>query len=212
MRLGTLIALATATLSATGFAATAVGDGPGFQPLISGEDVRQFILVKIGQGSMTIQGGEVRLSGTPHGYFATRTSYKDYVLRFDWRYERPEGLASDAVFRGNSGVLLHIREPHKVWPECIEVQLMNADAGDTFRIPPAEFQGETDADAQRKAIRSVGEWNAAEVTCRDGSIVVSINGVEVARGTGARPDRGPIGWQSEGAPVRFRNLRIKPLE
>jgi len=50
------------------------------------------------------------------------------------------------------------------------------------------------------------------VTCEDGSIVCKINGIEVARGTGAQPDRGQIGWQSEGWPIQFRNLRIKTLD
>ena len=41
------------------------------------------------------------------------------------------------------------------------------------------------------------------------TVFVTINGVEVARGTGARPDHGPIGWLSEGAPIRFRKVEIR---
>jgi hypothetical protein len=117
-------------------------------------------------------------------------------------------LKSEAAFRGNSGLLLHIAN-HKVWPEAIEVQLMNADAGNTFGIPPAKFRGRKDAAAQRRALKPVGQWNAMEVTCQDGSIVVLLNGVEVARGDGASTDHGPIGWQSEGAPIRFRKVEIQ---
>jgi hypothetical protein len=185
--------------------------GQEFQPLVKGDDPSQFALVKIGPETITIHDGEVRLSGKPNGYFATKASFKNYVLRFDWMYERPEGLKADASFRGNSGLLLHIGEPHKVWPAAIEVQLMNADAGNTFGIPPAKFQGKKDAEAQKKAIKPVGQWNAVEVVCKEGAIVATINGVEVARGTGANPDQGPIGWQSEGAAIRFRNLAIQPL-
>ncbi|MGE3818492.1 MAG: DUF1080 domain-containing protein [Isosphaeraceae bacterium] len=183
-----------------------------FRPLVEGTDPGQFALVKIGPETISIVDGEVRLTGKPNGYFATKSSHKNYVLRFEWMYERPESLASDAAFRGNSGLLLHIQEPHKVWPPAIEVQLMNADAGNTFGIPPAKFQGKKDAEAQKRAIKPVGQWNAVEVTCKDGSIVATINGIEVARGVGASPDHGPIGWQSEGAPIRFRNLAIKPLD
>ena len=68
---------------------------------------------------MSIHDGEVRVSGKPDGYFATRDSYRNYVLRFEWMYERPSGLSSDASFRGNSGLLIHIAGPHKVWPVCI---------------------------------------------------------------------------------------------
>ncbi len=88
---------------------------------------------------------------------------------------------------------------------------MNRDAGNIFALG-GKFQGKKDADAQKKAIKPVGQWNQEEVTCRDGTIVCKINGIEVARGTGAQPDQGQIGWQSEGSPIRFRNLRIKTLD
>jgi hypothetical protein len=200
------------TILALLLAQTTTADEPPFRPLVEGDDVRQFSLVKLGPDSMTIRDGEIRLSGRPFGYFATKPAYHNYVLRFEWMYERPEGLGSDAAFRGNSGVLVHIREPHKVWPACVEVQLLNADVGDTFAIPPSTFRGRTDVDAQKRAVKPIGEWNATEITCRDGSIVVTVNGVEVARGTGANPDGGPIGWQSEGSPVRFRRIEIRAFD
>ncbi|MCA1684518.1 MAG: DUF1080 domain-containing protein [Planctomycetia bacterium] len=183
-----------------------------FEPLVKGQGVSQFELIGIGPKTVSIQDGEVHVSGKPNGYFATRESYRNYVLRFEWRYERPEGLKSEASFQGNSGLLLHIAPPHKVWPVCIESQLMNADAGNLFGVSGAKFRGSKDAQAQKKAVKPVGDWNFQEVTCKDGSIVCTINGVEVSRGDGASPDHGPIAWQSEGAPISFRNLMIKPLD
>jgi hypothetical protein len=184
----------------------------GFAPLVRGDDARQFQLVGIGPDDLKISGGEVRVAGTTNGYFATKASYKDYVLRFEWMYERPEGLTADARFDGNSGLLVHISGPAKVWPRCVEVQLRNRDAGNILGIRGGRFQGKMDVEAQRHAIKPVGQWNREEVTCRDGTIVCRINDIEVARGRGADPDRGPIGWQSEGRPIRFRGLMIRPLE
>src|SRR5438874_5504079 len=83
-----------------------------FVPLVQGDDPRQFVLVGIGPEAMQVANGEIRLAGRPTGYFATRRSYQDYVLRFEWMYERPAGLASDAQFDGNSGLLVHIAGPH----------------------------------------------------------------------------------------------------
>jgi hypothetical protein len=183
-----------------------------FQPLVKGTDINQFELVKIDSGTIKIDDGVISVSGKPNGYFATKDSYKNYVLRFDWMYERPEGLASEAAFKGNSGLLVHIAAPHKIWPKCIEVQLQNSNAGDTFPIFGAKFAGKKDIDAQKRAIKPVGQWNEEEVTSKDGSIVCKINGIEVCRGTGANPAEGFIGWQSEGAPIRFRNLMIKRLD
>lgn len=183
----------------------------GFRPLVSGDDPAQFSLVGIGPDAVTIRGGEVRLAGRPNGYFATKAAYRNYVLRFDWMYERPDALKDDDAFRGNSGVLLHV-QGRKVWPGCVEVQLFYPDTGHAFAVAPSTFRGRADPEAQRKAARPVGQWNSAEIASRDGTVVVTINGTVVSRGGDARPDRGPIGWQSEGAPVRFRNLRIKPVD
>ena len=127
-------------------------------------------------------------------------------------YERPEGLTDDAKFDGNSGLLLHVQKPHKVWPKSIEVQLMNADSGHTFAIFGSQFTGAKNAQAQKKAIKPVGQWNHLEVTCQDGRITSTINGIEVDRGTGASPDSGHIGWQSEGGPIQFRGIMIKRLK
>lgn len=188
------------------------GDDQAFVPLVSGTSPDQFELIGIGPGALTIDGGALTLSGKPNGYFATKGTYKNYVLQFDWKYDRPEGLATDARFAGNSGLLVHITGKHKVWPKCTEVQLANSDAGNIFAIQGAKFQGKKDAAAQRKAIKPVGEWNAEEVMCRDGTIACKINGIEVASGIGADPDRGAIGWQSEGSKIHLRNVRIKVLD
>lgn len=183
-----------------------------FKPLVEGDDPSQFELVGIGPGTIRIEDGVVHISGKPNGYFATKESYQNYVVQFEWMYERPEGLESDAGFDGNSGFLVHIQPPHKVWPKSVEVQLMNRDAGNIFAIGGSKFSGKKDAAAQKEAIKPVGQWNQEEVTCKDGAITCTINGVEVAKGTGASPDHGTIAWQSEGRPIRFRNLRIKPLD
>ena len=187
-----------------------------FHPLVSGVDPQQFQLVGFGRETVAIsEAGEVALSGSPSGYFATKEQFGDYVLRFDWKYDRPADLKDDAAFDGNSGVLLHIAEPHKVWPMCVEAQLMNRDAGHLFAIGGGKFSSrrsdEQRREAQQKAIKPVGEWNSEEIVCRNGTIRVTINGTLIDDGEGAEPSRGPIGWQSEGRPIRFRNLRINKL-
>jgi hypothetical protein len=207
----TPLRLALAFVSVLVLSARAADDA-GFKPLVRGSDPAQFELVVITPATLQIDNGQVAVSGMPNGYFATKDSYRNYVLKFDWMYERPESLASEAEFTGNSGLLVHIEPPHKVWPKCIEVQLQNKDAGNIFAIQGAKFQGKKDADAQKKAIKPVGQWNQEEVTCKDGEIVCKINGIEVARGTGATPDHGQIGFQSEGKPIKFRNMMIKPLD
>jgi hypothetical protein len=127
-------------------------------------------------------------------------------------YERPDSYKDGDRFDGNSGVLIHLTPPDKVWPKCTEAQLANNDAGNLFAINGAKFNAKTDKAAQKKAIKPVGQWNEMEIVCKDGAITCSINGVEVSKGTGASPSEGTIGFQAEGAPIRFRYLRIKKTD
>ncbi len=208
------LALFTTLALASSHALAAQEDG--FKPLVEGDDINQFELAAIDADTMAIKDGVVHITGRPNGYFATKDEYKNYILRFEWMYERPEDLESDEEFRGNSGVLIHIVGEHKVWPQCIEAQLQNRDAGRVFAINGSKFEGEIDpADrqsAQREAIKAVGEWNEMEIVCKDGIITSEINGKLIDKGKGAEPPQGKIGFQSEGAPIQFRNMRIQVLD
>jgi hypothetical protein len=190
----------------------AMPSGPGEAvALLKGSDIAQFELVGITAESISIVNGEIRLTGKPLGYFATRQDFGDYVLTFEYKYDRPEALKADADFRGNSGLLVRVGKPHKVWPSCIEVQLAQADPGAIFAVGTARFEGQSDPVAQKSAVKPVGEWNKMQVTCQAGTITCVLNGVEVAKGAKADPTRGAIAWQSEGKPIRFREIRIKTL-
>ncbi len=192
-------------------------DDEGFVSLVNGTDPNQFDLVEITGDTISINAdGVISVTGKPNGYFATKDSYTNYVLKFDWMYERPDDLEDDAEFNGNSGLLLHIGGEPKVWPKCVEAQLMNRDAGHVFGIGGGAFESKYSnaerKELQAKGIKPVGQWNEEEVICKDGMITCIINGVEIDSGTGAVPDSGPIGWQSEGRPLKFRNLMIKVLD
>jgi hypothetical protein len=47
--------------------------------------------------------------------------------------------------------------------------------------------------------------------CQDGAITAKINGTEVSSGKGPLTE-GMIGFQSEGAEVHFRNIKVKELK
>ncbi|GAC1300048.1 MAG: hypothetical protein NVSMB14_10640 [Isosphaeraceae bacterium] len=202
---GSVLLCATAAIALSAGAAK----DEEFKPLVKGDDPTQFELVGINEKTLTIKDGEIQVSGKPNGYFATKESYKNYVLKFEWMYERPANLASDDKFNGNSGLLLNIQgEPH-VWPKSIEFQLMYKEVGKIYPIGGSKFEGKWDSAAHKKARKPVGEWNEEVVSSENGEMTCSLNGVEVTRGKNPSPDHGPIGWQSEGAPIRFRKIMIK---
>ena len=181
-------------------------EGPA--PLFDGATLDAFEVVGAA-GAFTVRDGTIHCSGTPAGYLRTKRSFREFVLTFEWRYERPEGLDDEMKFLGNSGYLLFI-EKDEIWPRSIEIQGMNRDVA---RIIPIKTKAKfhTYPEAREKARRPVGEWNTMEIRCEGGVIIAAVNGVPVSIVTGYEPREGPIGFQSEGAPLAWRNLVVHDL-
>jgi hypothetical protein len=55
-----------------------------------------------------------------------------------------------------------------------------------------------------------GEWNRYDIVCEGDSIQLTVNGVLQNKGAGANPPSGAICLQSEGSPIQFRNIYLKP--
>ena len=71
------------------------------------------------------------------------------------------------------------------------------------------------APATRALSHEVGQWNTFEVTAAGPTITVRLNGMEASKlEFAARSARGHIALQShhEGSAVRFRNLRVLPIQ
>ncbi|MEK6238975.1 MAG: DUF1080 domain-containing protein [Planctomycetales bacterium] len=146
------------------------------------------------------------VSGEPNGYLRTKRKYSNYVLHLRWRY------TEDA--NGNSGLLLHVQEPDKVWPKCIQVQMMNAEAGAIFPLGGAKSSNRQPP-PEKKIAQPVKEWNEWEITSLGGKISLRVKKGEeweaVGEITGCEPASGYIGFQSEGAEIEFRSVSIQPL-
>lgn len=201
-RVLSLCALAAMVLAGARVA-QAGDDEKGFTKLFNGKDMTGFKEVppaKDGKGPFTVEEGVINVSGKPNGYFHTEKSYKNFVLRFDWKFLKD----------GNSGLLVHIQGAHKVWPKCVEVQGMQKDHGNIFAIGGAKGSFKKDAKAQKEAIK-IGEWNSTEVISQNGELTAKVNGVVVSSGKGDLTE-GQLGWQSEGSPLQFKNIRIKVMD
>jgi hypothetical protein len=205
--------------------AVAFEQGEAFKSLFNGKDMENFKYVLSIKGknvegddpltaptkTWRVEDGVIICTGKPDGYFFTKKSYKNYVLRYDWQYKRPAGLTDDEKFGGNSGLLVHITGPHKIWPKCVEVQGMNRQHGKAFTIGGAKGKFSFDEAALKKARHPVGQWNTTEVIVNNGAITSRVNGAEISTGKTADLTEGPFGLQSEGAEIHFKNIQIKEL-
>lgn len=194
-----------AVLAYFGGTVSAADDDKDFTALFNGKDFTGWKFEMAGKDAdpaktFSVKEGVIIVTGKPNGYFYTDKSYKNYVLRFDWKF----------INDGNSGTLIHIQGPQKVWPKCIEVQGQQKDHGRIFAIGGAKGKFDVDKDAQKKAIK-IGEWNTTEITSKNGELVSKINGTEISKGTGELMD-GQIGFQSEGTELHFKNIRLKEMK
>ena len=187
-------------------------DTDGWTPLFNGKDLTG-LKVQFKDAdkdsdpakTFSVKDGALIVSGKPTCYIYTDKSYKDYVLTYEWRF--PKGSSPDS----NSGCLVHIQTPHMVMPKSVEPQGRYKDHGKLFFIH-VKGEGQFDEAAHKKALKPMGEWSTTEVTCKaDGSISVKLNGVPVASGK-SELTSGPIGFQSEGWEVHFRNIKIKGMK
>lgn len=165
----------------------------------------------------SIQEGVIHCKGKPNGYLRTTAEYENYRLHLEWRWvEKPT----------NSGVLLHATGEDKLWPLCVEAQLMHTNAGDFVTIqkgsaitvngkryqPPAGKSYLIVPKQHNCTEKPAGQWNSYDIVCRGGTIELSVNGVLQNIATDSALTSGSICLQSEGSPIEFRNITITPLQ
>jgi hypothetical protein len=135
----------------------------GFVKIFNGKDLSGLKIVpESAKDTFKAEDGVLKVSGKPNGYFYTEKSYKNFVVRFEWRY--PEKA-------GNSGLLVYIQPPHKVWPKCVEVQGAYGSHGQIFAIGGAKGKYTDDKDARKKALKPHQEWNTTEVVSMNGKLI-----------------------------------------
>lgn len=186
----------------------------------------------------TVEDGVVHVSGTEMGYFITRQEYKNYYLRAEFKWG--EGTFGQRAGQArDSGILYNIQGPNKVWPRSVEFQINEDCTGDFWMTDGAALTGKDGVrvtgpegkaskidrfnkgvfknvvgyrDPTNELEKPHGEWNVVELVNRDGHVWQYVNGTLANEGTDAFPSSGKILFQSEGAEVFFRNIKLYPLK
>jgi hypothetical protein len=156
----------------------------------------------------SVADGMIKCLGKPNGYIRTEKAYRDYKVTVEWRFAKA----------GNTGVLVHMHEPDKVWPRCFECQGMHNKQGDFWLWGGADCKepkipnknGIAMAEASNE--KPVGEWNTYEVECSGNTIKIIVNGKLMNTATECTESSGMIGIQSEGAEIEVRKIFIEPLK
>ena len=188
-----------------------LAEDDGFVPLLNGKDLSGWTTT----GNWLVEeDGVVALHPRPgeHGwtrydaYLTTARKYKDFVLDLEFKIEK----------EGNSGVFLRVGNPKEQVSSGFEIQIL-----DTHGKSPV---GEHDcggvigtAAPAKNMAKPAGEWNRYVITCQGKRLKVEMNGEQIINleldksAMRDRPAEGHIGFQDEGKPVWYRNVRIKEL-
>jgi len=158
-----------------------------------------------------VEDGVVICSGTPAGYLKTKEQYTNYLLVVEWRWSPTTKKA------GNSGVLLRQIEDDKVWPRCVEAQLMSERAGDFYNIGEFPMRGDPERTKGRHTEHThsndypVGEWNRYDILVSGDRVELHVNGQLLNVATEVLEVPGHICLQSEGTEIHFRTVDLYPI-
>jgi hypothetical protein len=211
--------LSIAAIAAAAFVTNCPAEERGEQALFNGKDLSGWEWVSSKEGVKaeevwSVKDGVLICSGKPAGYIRTeKDDYANYVLELEWRF--PEGSAG-----GNSGVLLHASTPKAIgiWPKSLEAQLFHKNAGDIWVIgETCEIENAAERVMERRHLnltddseKPIGQWNKYRILCKGDQITLYVNDVLVNHVTRCSATKGAICLQSEGAPIEFRNITLRP--
>ncbi len=220
------LVLLTAILAAAGARAQ---DSPGDQqwrPLFNGQNLDGWVNVNTDPDTWRAEDGLLVCNGQPIGVMRSEKEYENFLLHIEWMHMEPGG---------NSGVFVWCdAEPNKRsrLPGGVEVQMLELDwvnlhIRDGKKPPVAYVHGElfgvngvttipdTPRGTRSKSIenraKGRGQWNVYDVVAVDGVLKLSVNGKFVNGIRQSTKRKGYLCLESEGAEIRFRDIRILEL-
>jgi hypothetical protein len=189
----------------------------GFTPIFNGRDLTGW---KGSTDNYQVDDGAIMCRPGHGGTIYTNDQYTDFIVRLEILL--PPG--------GNNG--LAIRYPGRGDPAyagMCELQVLDNTAPKYADLDPRQYHGSVygQVAATRGYLRPTGQWNFQQVTVHGSRITVELNGTiildadiagvtdflhEPQRFKGRNRARGHFGFAGHNDPVRFRNVRIKPLD
>lgn len=215
-----LALLASLMIGSAAFADDAPADD-SFRPLFNGQDLSGWRAGKggpPGKGWQVIDGQLVRAERG--GDIYTEESFGDFVLELEF------------LTHGNSGLLFRKPDPANTLKDRLEIQIMPPRDGRPSKHSCGSLY---DCVAPSKEMCRKGDWNQLRLISANRRIEVVLNGekiidvdlsdwTEAGKSADGKPNkfirplreissqRGHLGFQDHGAEVRYRNIRIKPLD
>ena len=186
----------------------------------------KWINVNTASDTWSVDKGLLKCSGQPIGVMRSEKQFENFILHIEWRHMEAGG--NSGLFVWSAAKPLDERLPDGVEVQMLELDWVNLHKQDDGTLPPIAYvhgelfgvggvktvadnpRGERSKSAENRC-KGKGEWNTYDVVCVDGVIKLSVNGKFVNGIQGSTQKKGYICFESEGAPIQFRNLRIVNL-
>ncbi|MFT5498293.1 MAG: putative membrane-bound dehydrogenase-like protein [Kiritimatiellia bacterium] len=207
----------------------------GFEPgwsVLGGDD---FVNVNCQADTWRWDLGHVYCTGKPTGVIRYREPLVNFELLCEWKHKQKGGNSGVFVW-ATPGSIARLAAGQGRLPHGIEVQVLDlgyaevyterhkkpadwfTSHGDVFPVGPVKMRPFPPVAPNRKrsfpskeTTKGLGEWNHYFVRAVDGEVRLWVNGEEVSGGDGISPASGYLCLESEGAPVEFRNIRLRVL-
>jgi len=208
-------------------------DGVGDGWVTLGE--KDFTLANCDQDTWTFKDGIIHCTGQPIGVHRSVKEYTNFEMVYEWQHleaggnsgcfvwtplKAIEALKAPGLPRGGIEVqVLDVGYADKVLKRNPNAKTdWFTSHGDIFPVgeskltpfPPLSPNGSRSFPSENRT-KPTGEWNHYYVRAINGEVRLWVNGKEVSGGKDAIPAKGYLCLESEGAPINFRNMRIREL-
>lgn len=197
-----------------------------WQPLFNGEDLSGWVNVNTDPDTWRVEDGLLVCKGQPIGVMRSEKEYENFLLHIEWMHMEPGG---------NSGVFAWCDaepNPRTRLPGGVEVQMLELDwvnlnqrdgkkppvayvHGELFGVNGVETVPDNPRGSRSKSIENRalgrGNWNVYDLVAVDGVMKLSVNGKFVNGIRESTKRKGYLCLESEGAEIRFRDVRILEL-
>ena len=207
------------------------GEGPGWVEL-TGED---FLNVNCRDDTWKWERGHAWCTGSPTGVIRYCKPLTNFEFSCEWMHKQKGGNSGVFVWATPQSVN-RLMAGKGALPHGIEVQVLDlgykeiyeaqykkkgdwfTSHGDVFPVgpikmkpfPPVAPNGRRSFPSKNRT-KGINEWNHYYIRAIDGVVRLWVNGEEVSGGEEISPAAGYLCLESEGAPIEFKNMRLRVL-
>ena len=208
------------------------GTGPGWVTL--GEE--DFTNVNSAKDTWSWKDGVLYCTGKPTSVMRAKKMYTNFEISFEWNHREPGGNSGLFVWAEQKRIEQMTKAGKPGLPNGIEVQILDlgyeekfkkqfpgrdsswfTSHGDVFPVrvkmtpfPPLSPNGSRSFPSENR-VKPSGNWNHYYVRGINGEVRLWVNGKEVSGGNNCSVASGYLCLESEGAPIEFRNIRLREL-